>query len=48
MTFRGHLNVTNVKIAQVDLTVRDMYMVTMKHWEVDIGLSEYAKKFDLG
>ena len=27
----------------------EMHMVTMKHyWEVDIGLSESAKKFDLG
>ena len=49
MTFRGHLKVTNVKIAYIVLTVRDRHMVTMKHyWEVDIGLLESAKKFDLG
>ncbi len=30
-------------------TVRDRHMVNMKHyWEVDFGLSESAKKFDLG
>ncbi len=42
MTFRGHLKVTSVKIANIFLMVRDKYVVTMEHlWEVDI-------KFDPG
>jgi len=45
----GHLKVTNVKIANIFLMVRDKHVVTMKHvWEVDIGLSESVKKFDPG
>ena len=49
LTFRGHFTVTNVKIAYDFLMVRNKHVVTMKHyWEVDIGLSESAKKFDLG
>ncbi len=45
MTFKGHLKVTNVKIANIFLMVRDKHMVTMKHlWEVDIGLSESKTK----
>ncbi len=41
----GYFKVTNVKIAYISLTVRDKYVVTMKHyWEVDTGLSEFAKK----
>jgi len=45
MTFMGHLKVTNVKIADIFLMVRDKHVVTMKHlWEVDIGLSESIKK----
>ncbi len=37
-----------MKIAYISLTVRDMHMVTMKHyWEVDIGLSESAKNLTL-
>ena len=46
MTFRGHLKVTNVKIANIFMMV---HVVTMKHlWEVDIGLSESINKFDPG
>jgi hypothetical protein len=30
--FRGHLKVTNVKIAYVFLTVRDRHMITMQHY----------------
>ncbi len=49
MTFRGHLKVMNVKIANIFLLVRDKDVVTMKHlWEVDIGLSESITKFDPG
>ncbi len=45
----GHLKVTNMKIAKIFLTVRDMHMVTMKnYWEVDIGLSESVKRIDFG
>ncbi len=43
MTFRGHLKVTNVKIANIFLLVRYKHVVTMKHLEVDIGLSESIK-----
>ncbi len=49
MTFRGHLKVTIVKIANIFLMVRDKHVVTMKDlWEVDIGLSESVEKFDPG
>ncbi len=49
MSFRGHLKVTTVKIANILLMVRDKYVVILKHlWEVDIGLSESIKKFDPG
>ena len=38
--------VTNVKIANIFLTVSDRHFVIMKHyWEVDIGLSESAKRW---
>ena len=48
MTFRGHLKGTNVKIANIFLLVLDKHVVTMKHlWEVDIELSESAKKLNL-
>ncbi len=49
MTFKGHLKVTTVKIANIFLMVRDKHLVTMKHlWEVYIGLSESINKFDPG
>ncbi len=49
LTLRGHSKVMNVKIAYIFCMVRDKHVVTMKHyWEVDIGLSESAKTFDLG
>ena len=49
MTFRGHLKVTTVKIANIFLMVRDKHVDTKKHlWEVDIGLSESVNKFDPG
>ncbi len=36
LTFRGHVTITNVKIAYIFLMVREEQMVTMKHyWEVD-------------
>ncbi len=35
----------NVKIAYIVFMVRDKHMVSMKHyWEVDVGLTESAKK----
>ncbi len=41
--------VMKVKIAYIFLMVQDKHVVTMKHyWEVDIGHSESANKFDLG
>ncbi len=49
MTSRGHLKVTNAKVANIVFMVQDKHVVTMKHlWEVDIGLSESVKKFDAG
>ena len=40
---------SSVTIVDCGQTVRDRPMVTMRHyWEVDIGLSESANKFDLG
>ena len=49
MTSRGHVKVTNVKIANIFLMVRAKHVVTMKHlWEVDIELSESVTKFDPG
>ena len=45
----GHFKVKKVKIAYIFFMVRDKHVITMKHyWEVDIGLSESAKKIDLG
>ncbi len=44
MTLTGHFKVTNVKIAYVFMVVRDMHVVTMKHyWKIDMGLSEIRK-----
>ncbi len=47
--FGGKFNVTNVKIANIFLMVGDKHVVIMKHfWELDVGLSESAIKFDFG